>query len=213
MKEKESKNPLAFKYYDANKVVAGKTMHEHFKFAVAYWHTFCNDGGDPFGLGTKEYPWAVSSDPIQRAKDKMDAAFEFISKLGVEYFCFHDVDLIDEGKTFLETEDRLNAITDYALEKMKGNSIKVLWGTANLFSNPRFMNGAATNPDFDVLAYAGGQVKNALDATIKLGGENYVFLGRSRRIYVPVEYQHETRTRSSCEVSAHVKRLCKKTGL
>jgi xylose isomerase len=157
--------------------VAGKTLKNHFKFAIAYWHTFCNEGGDPFGPGTKVYPWSVATDPVQRAKDKMDAAFEFMSKIGAEYFCFHDVDLVDEGDTFNEFEKRLNAITDYGQQKMKGNKIKVLWGTANLFSNPRYMNGAATNPDFNVLAYAGAQVKNAIDATIKLGGENYVFWG------------------------------------
>ena len=174
---KESRNPLAFKYYDPNKVIKGKTMAEHFKFAIAYWHSFCNDGGDPFGVGTKQYPWNSSGDPFQNAKDKMDAAFEFLSKLGVDYFCFHDVDLIDEGHTLSETESRLQAITDYGLEKMKGTDIKVLWGTANLFSNPRYMNGAATNPDFKTVAYAGAQVKNAIDATIKLAGENYVFWG------------------------------------
>jgi len=174
---RQSKNPLAFKYYDANKVVGGKTMAQHFKFAIAYWHSFCNDGGDPFGVGTKQYPWNTSSDPIQNAKDKMDAAFEFITKIGAEYFCFHDVDLIDEGSTLVEFEKRLEIITDYAKEKMSGSNIKVLWGTANLFSNPRFMNGASTNPDFDTVAYACAQVKNAIDATIKLGGENYVFWG------------------------------------
>ncbi len=174
---RKSKNPLAFKWYDPNKRVAGKSMKSHFRFAVAYWHTFCNDGGDPFGGATKFYPWAVDKDPIQRAKDKMDAAFEFISKLGVEYFCFHDVDLIDEGDTLKQTEKRLDIITDYGKQKMRGSNIKVLWGTANLFSHHRYMNGAATNPDFQVVAYAGAQVKNAIDATIKLGGQNYVFWG------------------------------------
>ncbi len=174
---RKSKNPLAFKWYDPSKRVAGKTLKNHFRFAVAYWHTFCNEGGDPFGPGTKVYPWSTSDDAVQRAKDKMDAAFEFISKLGVEYFCFHDVDLIDEGDTLKETEKRLDIITDYGKQKLRGNNIKVLWGTANLFSNKRYMNGAATNPDFDVVAYAGAQVKNAIDATIKLGGENYVFWG------------------------------------
>jgi len=174
---RKSKNPLAFKWYDPSKRVAGKTLKNHFRFAVAYWHTFCNEGGDPFGPGTKVYPWSTSDNAVQRAKDKMDAAFEFISKLGVEYFCFHDVDLIDEGNTLKETEKRLDIITDYGKQKLRGNNIKVLWGTANLFSNKRYMNGAATNPDFDVVAYAGAQVKNAIDATIKLGGENYVFWG------------------------------------
>jgi xylose isomerase len=174
---KKSKNPLAFKYYQPTKKVGNKTMAEHFKFAVAYWHSFCNDGGDPFGAGTKAFPWSTSSDPVQAAKDKMDAAFEFMSKLGVDYFCFHDVDLIEEGPSFKEFEHRLNVITDYAQDKMAGTHIKVLWGTANLFSNPRYMNGASTNPDFNTVAYACAQVKNAIDATIKLGGENYVFWG------------------------------------
>ena len=174
---RDSDNPLAFKYYDKSRVVRGRSMSEHFKFAIAYWHTFCNEGGDPFGVGTKQYPWNVHNDPVQRAKEKMDAAFEFLTKIGVDYYCFHDVDLVDEGDTLLESQRRLEAITDYAKEKMHGTDIKVLWGTANLFSNPRYMNGAATNPDYNVLAYAGAQVKNAIDATIKLGGEGYVFWG------------------------------------
>ena len=174
---KESDNPLAFKHYDEHKVVRGKTMREHFKFAVAYWHTFCGEGGDPFGPGTKVFPWNAAQDPIARAKDKMDAAFEFISKLGVPYYCFHDLDLVDEGASFKETESRLIAITEYAKQKQDASGVRLLWGTANAFSNPRYMNGASTNPDFDVVAYAGAQVKNALDATIALGGENYVFWG------------------------------------
>ncbi|MEW2920889.1 MULTISPECIES: xylose isomerase [Flavobacteriaceae] len=174
---KGSDNPLAFKYYDENKVVGGKTMKEHFRFAIAYWHTFTGVGGDPFGAPTQEFPWLTSTDPIQQAKDKMDAAFEFITKIGAPYYCFHDFDLIAEGNTLAESEKRLQTITDYAQEKMSASGVKLLWGTANCFSNPRYMNGAATNPDFDVVAYAGAQVKNALDATIKLGGENYVFWG------------------------------------
>ncbi|SFW72241.1 xylose isomerase [Sinomicrobium oceani] len=172
-----SKNPLAFKYYDENKVIGGKTMKEHFRFAVAYWHTFTGTGGDPFGVPTKKFPWLEASDAKQQAKDKMDAAFEFITKLGVPYYCFHDFDLIDEGKNLAESEKRLQFISDYALEKQKSSGVKLLWGTANCFSHPRYMNGAITNPDFDVLAQAGAQVKNALDITIKLGGENYVFWG------------------------------------
>ena len=174
---RSSDNPLAFKFYDENKVVAGKTMKEHFKFAISYWHTFTGTGGDPFGAPTQNFPWLVSNDPIQQAKDKMDAAFEFITKIGVPYYCFHDFDLIAEGDTLEESKKRLEIITDYALEKQKQSGVKLLWGTANCFSNPRYMNGASTNPDFNVLAYAGAQVKNALDATIKLGGENYVFWG------------------------------------
>ena len=174
---KESDNPLAFKYYNPDQVVAGKTMREHFKFAIAYWHTFCGQGADPFGPGTQNFAWDQSSDPVQAAKDKADAAFEFISKMGFDYFCFHDFDLIQEGATFAESEKRLSIITDYLKEKKANSGIKLLWGTANCFSNPRYMNGAATNPDFNVVARAGGQIKLALDATIALGGENYVFWG------------------------------------
>jgi len=174
---KESDNPLAFKFYNPDQVVAGKMMKDHFKFAVAYWHTFCGTGADPFGPGTLNFAWDKSSDAIQAAKDKADAAFEFISKMGFEYYCFHDYDLIREGATFKESEQRLATIVDYLKEKQKDSKIKLLWGTANCFSNPRYMNGAATNPDFDVVARAGGQIKLALDATIALGGENYVFWG------------------------------------
>ncbi|CAD0003951.1 xylose isomerase [Flavobacterium chungangense] len=174
---KESDNPLAFKYYNPDQIVAGKTMRDHFKFAIAYWHTFCGQGSDPFGPGTQNFAWDQSSDPYQAAKDKADAAFEFISKMGFDYFCFHDYDLIAEGATFAESEKRLAFITEYLKEKKAASGIKLLWGTSNCFSNPRFMNGAATNPDFNVVARAGGQVKLALDATIALGGENYVFWG------------------------------------
>ncbi|NNF34137.1 MAG: xylose isomerase [Saprospiraceae bacterium] len=174
---KDSKNPLAFKYYEPLRKVMGKSMARHFKFAVAYWHTFTNTGGDPFGSGTKIFPWNVASDPMRRAYDKMDAAFEFLDKIGIDYFCFHDYDLVEEASTLKDSGKRLDAITDYALGKMEEHRKKVLWGTANLFSHPRYMNGAATNPDFNVVTYAGAQVRNALDATIKLKGENYVFWG------------------------------------
>ncbi|RKR08009.1 D-xylose isomerase [Maribacter vaceletii] len=174
---KESDNPLAFKYYNPEQIVAGKTMREHFKFAIAYWHTFCGQGSDPFGPGTQSFEWDKAADPIQAAKDKADAAFEFISKMGFDYFCFHDFDLIQEAPTFVESEKRLVTITEYLKEKKSESGIKLLWGTANCFSNPRYMNGASTNPDFNVLARAGGQIKLALDATIALGGENYVFWG------------------------------------
>jgi len=174
---RESDNPLAFRWYDEDRIVGTKTMKEHFKFAVAWWHTLCGTGGDPFGAGTKNFPWLAKSDPIEQAKEKMDAGFEFITKLGIPYYCFHDYDFVAEAPTLSESQKRLEQITDYALEKQKASGVKLLWGTANLFSNPRYMNGAATNPDFAVVAYAGAQVKNALDATIKLGGENYVFWG------------------------------------
>ena len=174
---KDSDNPLAFKYYDPKKVVGGKTMEEHFKFAIAYWHTFCGQGSDPFGPGTQTFPWDQSKDPLQAAKDKADAAFEFITKMGFNYFCFHDYDLIAEAPTLTESEKRLSNIVDYIKQKQQESGVKLLWGTSNCFSNPRFMNGASTNPNFDVVARAGAQVKLALDATINLNGENYVFWG------------------------------------
>ena len=174
---RNSDNPLAFKYYDPKKVVAGKTMEEHFKFAIAYWHTFCGQGSDPFGPGTQSFPWDQSKDPLQAAKDKADAAFEFITKMGFNYFCFHDYDLIAEAPTLIESEKRLSNIVDYIKQKQQESGVKLLWGTSNCFSNPRFMNGASTYPNFDVVARAGAQVKLALDATINLNGENYVFWG------------------------------------
>lgn len=174
---KDSTNPLAFKYYNANQKVGKKTMKDHFRFAVAYWHTFCGTGGDPFGGGTKNFPWNKSEDVMQRAYDKMDAAFEFITKMGIPFYCFHDYDLVEEAPTLAESEKRLEKITDYAKRKQKETGVKLLWGTANLFSHTRYMNGAATNPDFKVVCHAGAQVKNALDATIALGGANYVFWG------------------------------------
>ncbi len=174
---KESDNPLAFKFYNPNQKVGKKTMQEHLRFAIAYWHTFCGTGGDPFGPGTKNFPWLQSNDPVQRAYDKMDAAFEFITKIGAPFYCFHDYDLVDEGPTLKESESRLTKIVKYAKAKQKESGVKLLWGTANLFSNPRYMNGAATNPDFKVVCYAATQVKNAIDATIELGGSGYTFWG------------------------------------
>ncbi|WP_207420924.1 xylose isomerase [Desertivirga brevis] len=173
----ESDNPLAFRWYDENRVVAGKTLKEHFKFAGAYWHSFCGNGSDPFGGPTHIFPWDQKSDAVERAKDKMDAAFEFLTKLNLPYYCFHDVDLVDYGNDIAENERRLQAIVDYAKEKQAETGIKLLWGTANLFSHKRYMNGASTNPDFHVLTHGAAQVKAALDATIALGGENYVFWG------------------------------------
>ncbi len=172
-----SKNVLAFHYYDPEKVVMGKKMKDWLRFAMAWWHTLGQASGDQFGGQTRTYAWDQATDPIQRAKDKMDAGFEIMSKLGIEYFCFHDVDLVEEASTIDEYEARMKAITDYALEKMQGSNIKLLWGTANVFGHKRYMNGAATNPDFDVVARAAVQIKNAIDATIKLGGSNYVFWG------------------------------------
>lgn len=172
-----SYNPLAYRYYDAERVVLGKPMKDWFKFAMAWWHTLCAEGGDQFGGGTKTFPWNCSSDPLQRAKDKVDAGFEFMQKMGIEYFCFHDVDLIDEGNSIEEYEKNMKEIVAYLKQKMSETGIKNLWGTANVFSHTRYMNGAATNPDFDVVARAAVQLKNAIDATIELGGQNYVFWG------------------------------------
>lgn len=174
---KESDNPLAFRYYDAKRKIGGKSMEQHFRFAIAYWHSFGGTGVDPFGAPTKNFPWLSSKDPLQRAQDKMDAAFEFITKIGAPFYCFHDYDIVDEAATLKESEGRLWKIVDYALQKQKYSGVKLLWGTANLFSNPRYMNGAATNPDFAIVCHAAAQVKNALDATIALGGSNFVFWG------------------------------------
>ena len=174
---KESRNPMAFRYYDAEKVILGKKMKDWLKFSMAWWHTLCAEGGDQFGGGTKEFPWNTSADPIQAAKDKMDAGFEFMQKIGIEYYCFHDVDLVSEGSSIEEYEANLKEIVAYAKQKQEETGIKLLWGTANVFGHKRYMNGAATNPNFDVVARAAVQIKNAIDATIELGGQNYVFWG------------------------------------
>jgi len=173
----ESKNPMAFHYYDAERVVAGKKMKDWMRFAMAWWHTLCADGADQFGVGTKHFPWNEGADAMTIAKQKADAGFEIMQKLGIGYFCFHDVDLISEGGSVEEYEANLNAITDYLKQKMQETGIKLLWSTANVFGHPRYMNGASTNPDFDVVARAIVQIKNAMDAGIKLGAENYVFWG------------------------------------
>lgn len=174
---KESKNPLAFRYYNPEKVVYGKKMAEWFKFSMAWWHTLCADGGDPFGGQTQVHPWVGAADALQAAKDKMDAGFEFMSKIGIEYYCFHDIDLISEGSSIEEYEANLKAIVAYAKEKQAATGIKLMWGTANVFSNARYMNGASTNPNFDAAARAMLQIKNSIDATIELGGKAYVFWG------------------------------------
>lgn len=174
---RDSKNPLAFKYYDKSKVVGGKTMAEHFRFAAAYWHSFCGTGSDPFGAATRDMPWTRAGDALEVARAKADAAFEFMTKMDIGFYCFHDFDLVEEALTMEESESRLQFITQYLKEKQVESGIHLLWGTANLFSHPRYMNGAATNPDFKVVAHASWQVKNALDTTIELGGENYVFWG------------------------------------
>jgi len=174
---KTSDNPLAFKWYDEDLVVAGKTLKEHLRFSMAYWHTLCDKGGDPFGAPTGIFAWDKNENAILRAKDKMDAAFEFMDKLGIPYYCFHDLDIVDEAPTLEEFEKRIQIMVEYAKQKQEETGIKLLWGTSNLFSNPRYMNGASTNPNFEVVAYASAQAKIAIDATIALGGENYVFWG------------------------------------
>ena len=171
-----SDNPLAFKVYDANKVIGGKTMREHLRFAVCYWHTFCNAGADPFGPGTRRFPWDAGS-AMATAEAKVDAAFEFFSKLGVPYYCFHDIDLAPDADDIGQYEANLRHMVALAKERQQATGVKLLWGTANLFSHPRYMNGASTNPDFNVVARAAVQVKNAIDATVELGGEHYVFWG------------------------------------
>ncbi len=173
----DTDNPLAYRWYDENRIVAGKPMKEWLRFACAYWHSFCGNGADPFGEATHLFPWSEKADAVERAKDKADAAFEFITKLGFPYYCFHYVDAVDYTNDINENEKRLQAITAYFKEKQKASGVKLLWGTANMFSNKRYMNGAATNPDFHVLTHGAAQVKAALDATINLGGENYVFWG------------------------------------
>lgn len=173
----ETRNPLAFRYYQPDRLVAGKTMKEHLRFAMAWWHTLCANGSDPFGHGTIVHPWDNISDPVAKGKARMDAGFEFMQKCGIDFYCFHDFDLVEEGETITESESRLQQMVDYAKIKQAETGKQLLWGTANLFSHPRYMNGAATNPDFRVLTYAATQVKNAIDATIALGGQNYVFWG------------------------------------
>ncbi|MCC8585898.1 xylose isomerase, partial [Xanthomonas euvesicatoria pv. euvesicatoria] len=170
-------NPLAFKVYDANKTIGDKTMAEHLRFAVAYWHSFCGNGADPFGPGTRAYPWDAGTTALNRAEAKADAAFEFFTKLGVPYYCFHDIDLAPDADDIGEYEKNLKHMVGIAKQRQADTGIKLLWGTANLFSHPRYMNGASTNPDFNVVARAAVQVKAAIDATVELGGENYVFWG------------------------------------
>ncbi|AKU51894.1 xylose isomerase [Xanthomonas arboricola pv. corylina] len=174
---RDSDNPLAFKVYDANKQVGDKTMAEHLRFAVAYWHSFCGNGADPFGPGTRAYPWDIGNTALNRAEAKADAAFEFFTKLGVPYYCFHDIDLSPDADDIGEYQSNLKHMVGIAKQRQADTGVKLLWGTANLFSHPRYMNGASTNPDFNVVARAAVQVKAAIDATVELGGENYVFWG------------------------------------
>ncbi len=190
---KGSKNPLAFRYYNAKQLVNGKTMEQHMRFAVAYWHTFKGGGGDMFGWGTCQRPWAEGSNPMDVAEKTLRAAFEFATKLGVPYYCFHDRDIAPEGVNFAESCKNLDKIVALAKTLQKETGLKLLWGTANLFSNPRFAHGAGSNPDAHVVAYAAAQVKHALDATKELGGENYVFWGgrEGYETLLNTDYKHE----------------------
>ena len=171
----KSKNPLAFRWYDPEAIVGGKKMKDRLRYSVAYWHSFCGDGSDPFGNATRIYPWKDAG-TNDETKQRLEAAFEFITKIGAEFYCFHDTDIVGDGTVF-EIEKRLEKIIPVMKKMQQQTGVKLLWGTANLFSNPRYMNGAATNPDFTVVADAGVQLKNAIDTTIALGGENYVFWG------------------------------------
>jgi xylose isomerase len=174
---RESDNPLAFKFYQRDRLVGGKTMQQHLRFAVCYWHTFCAKGSDAFGTDSQTFPWDTPKNPMMAARARMDAAFEFFTKLGVPYYCFHDRDMAPEGASVAESERNLATMSAFAKERQNETGMKLLWGTANVFGHPRYMNGAATNPDFAVVTHAAAQVKAALDATVLLGGENYVFWG------------------------------------
>ena len=173
----DSRDPLSYRYYEPERVVAGKTMAEHFRFSVAYWHTFRGTGMDPFGLPTMARPWDDGSDSLDNALRRMRAAFAFIRKLGLGFYCFHDRDVAPEGASLAETNRNLDRVVELAEKLQADTGIRLLWGTANLFSHPRYMNGAATNPDAHVFAYAAAQVKKALEVTHRLGGANYVFWG------------------------------------
>ena len=190
----ESRNPLAFKWYDETRVINGKTMKDHLRFAIAFWHTFCGEGGDPFGPGTKSFPWNGAADPMEGAFNKLDAAFEFITKIGAPYYCFHDTDVVGDGSVF-EIEKKMGQAIPVMQQMQKDSGVQLLWGTANVFSNRRYMNGASTNPDFSVLTNAAVQIKNAIDATIALGGTNYVFWG-GREGYMSL---HNTNTKRELE--------------
>ncbi|WP_140939390.1 xylose isomerase [Sphingobacterium lumbrici] len=199
----ESDNPLAFRWYDPTRVVAGKTMAEHFKFACTYWHSFNGNGSDPFGSPAHFYSWERKASIVERAKEKMDSAFEFMTKMQLPYYCFHDIDLIDYTDDMLDNERNVEEIVAYAKEKQEQSGVKLLWGAANLFSHHRYMNGASTNPDFQVVAYAGAQVKVALHATIELGGENYVF-GGGREGYMSLVNTNMKRERAHLAQFLHM---------
>jgi xylose isomerase len=203
-----SENPLAFRWYDADRVVAGRRMEDHLRFAVCYWHSFAWDGFDIFGAGTLDRPWhptfAPATDPVVAARLKMEAAFEFFTKLGVPFYCFHDRDIAPEGSTFKESAALLDQMVDAAGEHQQRSGVEVLWGTANLFSNPRYQAGAATNPDPEVFAYAAAQVAHCLEATHRLGGHNYGAAGRdTRRCSTPTWVVSSISSAGSCRWSSN----------
>lgn len=198
-----SKNPLAFRHYNPDEVVEGKPMKDHLRFSVAYWHTFRGTGSDPFGPGTMHRPWEAAQDSVENAKNRARVAFEFMEKLGAEFYCFHDRDVAPEGATLAESNNNLDEIVKVLKEQQQRSGIKLLWGTANLFSNPRYMHGAATSCNADAFAYAAAQVKKAIEVTKELGGENYVFWGGRRGIYESLEHRHETRAGSPGPLHAH----------
>lgn len=205
---RESDNPLAFKFYQRDRLVGDRTMQQHLRFAVCYWHTFCGKGSDPFGGDSQVFPWDEPTDSMAAARARMDAAFEFFTKLGVPYYCFHDRDMAPEGASIAESERNLAALVDLAKERQEETGMKLLWGTANLFGHPRYINGAATNPDFAVVTHAAAQVKAALDATVALGGENYVFWG-GREGYSSLL---NTNTRRELDHMAHFLQLARDYG-
>ena len=206
----ESKNVMAFHYYDPEKIVMGKKMKDWLRFAMAWWHSLGAASSDQFGGQTRSYEWDKAECPMQRAKDKLDAGFEIMQKLGIEYYCFHDVDLVEEGDSIAEYEARMQEITDYALEKMKESNIKLLWGTANVFGHKRYMNGAATNPDFDVVARAD---KDRHRRHHQAGRRKLRVLGRKRRLHEPVEHTNAAREGPSGQNADCRTRLCPRQGI
>ncbi len=204
---RDSNNPLAFKHYNPSQTVLGKTMEEHLRFAVAYWHTFTANGSDPFGVGTMIRPWDRYTD-MDLAKARVEASFEFYEKIGAPYFCFHDRDIAPEGSNLKETNRNLDEIVALIKEHMKTSNVKLLWNTANMFTNPRFVFGAATTSNADVYAYAAAQVKKALEHAVELGAENYVFWGGREGYESLLEHGHGVRARQSGSLLSHGCRLC-----
>src|SRR5882757_9034764 len=204
----QSKNPLAFKHYNPVELIEGKTMRAHLRFAVVYWHTFRGTGSDPFGAGTMQRPWDDGSNSVANAQRRARVAFEFIEKLGVPFYCFHDRDVAPEGDNLRETNKNLDAVAKVLKEEQKRTGIKLLWGTANLFSNPRYVHGAATSCNADVFAFAAAQMKKAMEVTHELGGEGYTFWG-GRRLHDAAQHRHEARAGAPGQIAAPSRRLQK----